>query len=167
MRGALTCKQAQRRPGIAGARAGGRTSGARVAENPAGARTRQDDHPSAEDSEPGPPRWVRPMRDRVRRVPGGATIWTVLVGLVGGAIVILGLLLIPLPGPGWAVVFVGLAVWATEFRWAQRLLGYARGVLRDWADWARRQGLIVRLLLGLVGLLVLAGFAYFGWRTLH
>lgn len=90
-----------------------------------------------------------------------------LIGVVGGAIVLLGLLLIPLPGPGWALVFLGLAVWATEFRWAQRLLRYARRLLREWTAWARRQHLVVRLLLGLVGLLVLVALGYFGWRTLR
>jgi uncharacterized protein (TIGR02611 family) len=110
---------------------------------------------------------LRPIRDRVRCVPGGATIWTLLIGTVGGAIVLLGLLLIPLPGPGWALVFVGIAVWATEFSWAQRLLQYGRDVLRRWTAWAKRQSLLIRLLLGLVGLLVLAGLAYFGWQTLR
>ncbi|MDQ1721553.1 MAG: hypothetical protein QOI26_1287 [Pseudonocardiales bacterium] len=94
-------------------------------------------------------------------------IWTLLISAIGGAIVVVGLLLIPLPGPGWALVFVGLAVWATEFHWAQRLLRYARGVLRSWTEWAKRQSLLIRLLLGLVGVLVLAGLGYFGWRTLR
>ena len=78
-----------------------------------------------------------------------------------------GLLLIPLPGPGWAIVFLGLAVWATEFVWAQRLLRFGRGVLRDWTDWAKRQPLWVRGLLGLAGLVLLAGLGYLGWRLLH
>jgi uncharacterized protein (TIGR02611 family) len=129
--------------------------------------TRLDGRAAATESQPRPPRWLRPARDRVRRVPGGAMIWTLLIGTVGGVIVVVGLLLIPLPGPGWALVFVGLAVWATEFRWAQRLLRYARGVLRRWTSWAKRQSLMIRLLLGLVGLLVLAGLAYFGWWTLR
>jgi uncharacterized protein (TIGR02611 family) len=42
--------------------------------------------------------------------------------------VALGLVLVPLPGPGWAIVFGGLAIWAIEFAWAARLL-----------DWVRRQ----------------------------
>jgi uncharacterized protein (TIGR02611 family) len=141
-------------------------SGAQVADKPAGS-TRLDEAAPAERFEPRPPRWLRPVRDRVRRVPGGAVIWRVLIGTVGGVIVLFGLLLIPLPGPGWALVFVGLAVWATEFRWAQRLLRYAREVLRRWTAWAKRQSLPVRLLMGLAGLLVLAGLAYLGWRTLH
>jgi uncharacterized protein (TIGR02611 family) len=94
-------------------------------------------------------------------------IWRLLIGTVGSVIVIIGLLLIPLPGPGWALVFVGVAVWATEFRWANRLLRYGRRKLHNWTEWAKRQSLLVRLLLGLVGLLVLAGVAYFGWQTVR
>ncbi|HEX8096272.1 TIGR02611 family protein [Jatrophihabitans sp.] len=137
-----------------------------MADKPAGG-TRLDDHKPAEHFEPRPPRWLRPVRDRVRCVPGGAMIWKLLIGTIGGVIVVIGLLLIPLPGPGWALVFVGLAVWATEFHWAYRLLRYGRRLLRQWTDWAKRQSLLVRLLLGLLGLLVLAGFAYVGWQTLR
>ena len=107
------------------------------------------------------------MRDRVLCVPGGGTIWRVLIGAVGAIVVVIGLALIPLPGPGWALVFVGVAVWATEFRWAYRLLRFGRRVLHDWTEWVKRQSLVVRMLLGLVGLLVLAGVVYFGWQTLH
>jgi uncharacterized protein (TIGR02611 family) len=137
-----------------------------VADKPAGS-SRLDDRTPTEQFQPRPPRWLRPVRDRVRCVPGGATIWRLLIGTVGTVIVVIGLLLIPLPGPGWALVFVGLAVWATEFHWAYRLLQFGRRVLRNWTDWAKRQSLLVRLLIGLMGLLVLAGLAYFGWRTLH
>ena len=49
-----------------------------------------------------------------------------MVGLLGGAIVVLGFILIPLPGPGWLIVFAGLALLATEFVWAERLLRYGR-----------------------------------------
>lgn len=116
---------------------------------------------------PSPPRWLRPLRDRVRRLPGGPILWQVVIGLAGGVVVLGGLLLIPLPGPGWAIVFLGLAIWATEFRWAQGLLRRARQILREWTDWARRQPLFVRGLLGLAGLLVLAALAYLGWQYLR
>lgn len=114
-----------------------------------------------------PPKWLRPTREWVGRLPGGAMIWKVLVAVVGGAIVLGGLLMIPLPGPGWAIVFLGLAVWATEFVWAQRLLRRARQILKDWTDRAKRQPLFVRLLLGLVGLAVLVGIGYLGWLFLR
>lgn len=42
--------------------------------------------------------------------------------VAGTGLIVLGLILIPLPGPGWAVVIAGLAVLATEFTWAEWLL---------------------------------------------
>ena len=37
-------------------------------------------------------------------------------------ILIGGFALIPLPGPGWAIVFVGLGMLALEFKWAENLM---------------------------------------------
>ncbi|MGX7680098.1 TIGR02611 family protein [Jatrophihabitans sp. DSM 45814] len=116
------------------------------------------------DRQPSPPRWLLPLRNKVVRLPGGRMIWRIGVGVVGGAIVALGLLLVPLPGPGWAIVFLGLAVWATEFVWAQRLLNFARRTLRRWTDWALTQPRYVQGLIGLAGLAFLAALAYAGWR---
>jgi uncharacterized protein (TIGR02611 family) len=48
------------------------------------------------------------------------------VAVVGLALVVAGIILMPLPGPGLLVVIAGLAVLATEFAWARRLLDYAR-----------------------------------------
>ena len=53
------------------------------------------------------------------------------VALVGGLIVLVGLLLVPLPGPGWPVVFLGLSLLGREFPWAARLSSWARGRVRE------------------------------------
>ena len=56
------------------------------------------------------------------------------VTIVGFAVVLIGIVLIPLPGPGWLIVFGGLAILATEYVWARRLLNYSRrrvGQARD------------------------------------
>jgi uncharacterized protein (TIGR02611 family) len=37
-------------------------------------------------------------------------------------VVLGGLALVPLPGPGWAVVFIGLGMLALEFEWAEKLM---------------------------------------------
>ncbi len=55
-----------------------------------------------------------------------------------------GILAIPYPGPGWAIVFVGLAILATEFDWARRLLAYTRKRYDKVMAWFRRQGLWVQ-----------------------
>jgi uncharacterized protein (TIGR02611 family) len=56
------------------------------------------------------------------------------VTVVGFAVVLIGVVLIPLPGPGWLIVFGGLAILATEYVWAQWLLSYSKrrvGQARD------------------------------------
>jgi uncharacterized protein (TIGR02611 family) len=83
--------------------------------------------------------------------------YRVVVGIAGAAVVVLGFVLIPLPGPGWLIVFAGLAILATEFAWADRLLRYARRKVHGWTSWVTNQSLMVRALIGLAGLLVVAG----------
>jgi uncharacterized protein (TIGR02611 family) len=75
-----------------------------------------------------------------------------VIAVLGFAIIITGIALIPLPGPGWLIVFAGLALLATEFAWAERLLHYARDKVRGWTTWVTRQSLAVRALIGLLGL---------------
>jgi uncharacterized protein (TIGR02611 family) len=89
-------------------------------------------------------------------------IWRAGVFAVGLAVVAGGVLLLPLPGPGWVVIFGGLAIWATEFVWAQKVLHWARRKAAAAAKAAldprvRRRNL---LLTG-AGLVVLSGLA--GW----
>ncbi len=50
----------------------------------------------------------------------------VAITITGFIVLIVGLILIPLPGPGWLIVFGGLAILATEYVWAQRLLNYSK-----------------------------------------
>lgn len=52
----------------------------------------------------------------------------IAVAVVGGGLVVLGLAMLVLPGPGIVVVVAGLAVLATEFVWAAAALEKAKGV---------------------------------------
>jgi uncharacterized protein (TIGR02611 family) len=70
----------------------------------------------------------------------------VVVGVIGVVVLGLGILAIPYPGPGWAVVFVGLAILATEFEWAHRLLKYTRERYDRVMKWFKAQGLWVQAL---------------------
>ncbi len=45
----------------------------------------------------------------------------VAVAIVGVVVILVGIPLIPLFGPGWLIVFSGLAILASEFEWAGRL----------------------------------------------
>jgi len=78
------------------------------------------------------------------------------VGIVGGLIVALGIVAIPLPGPGWLIVIAGLFVLATEFTWAERLLDFTKRHVKRWTDWVGRQPLWVK---GLISLAT-AAFVY-------
>ncbi|ONK11712.1 putative transmembrane protein (PGPGW) [Streptomyces sp. MP131-18] len=61
--------------------------------------------------------------------------WQVGVFLVGLLVVVTGVILLPLPGPGWLVIFAGMAIWGTEFVWAQLVLRWTK---RKVAEAARR-----------------------------
>jgi uncharacterized protein (TIGR02611 family) len=111
-------------------------------------------------------RGIAGVRARVRGLPGGWLAWRIGVSIVGGLIIIIGIVLLPLPGPGWLVIFVGLGVWGTEFEWAARLLTWTRGVVRQWTDWIKRQPRWLQGLVGLAGVLFLAGIALGSWYLL-
>jgi uncharacterized protein (TIGR02611 family) len=68
------------------------------------------------------------------------------IAIIGGCIVVIGIVAIPYPGPGWLIVFAGLAILATEFVWAQRALDYLRKWYEGWLAWLKRQHVAVRLL---------------------
>lgn len=48
------------------------------------------------------------------------------VFLVGSALLVAGAAMLVLPGPGIAVMLLGLVVLSAEFQWAQRVLAWAR-----------------------------------------
>lgn len=58
----------------------------------------------------------------------------VIVLVVGGTVVLAGFALIVLPGPAVVVVPAGLAILATEFVWAKRLLRRVRDSARGIGD---------------------------------
>lgn len=67
-------------------------------------------------------------------------VYRVLVTTLGVLIVVVGLILVPLPGPGWLIVFIGLTVLGSEYHWARRLMGWLRMQLaRFWAWWWLRR----------------------------
>jgi uncharacterized protein (TIGR02611 family) len=90
-------------------------------------------------------RWAR-WRDRLRERRAADLTYRVVVGVVGLAVLTAGILAIPYPGPGWAIVFIGLAILATEFDWARRLLKYTRGRYDQMMAWFKAQGLWVQAL---------------------
>lgn len=63
----------------------------------------------------------------------------VAVTLAGFAVVLAGLVLLMLPGPGLVLVGVGLAILATEFVWAWRAQRFVRTRARHAGHHARRR----------------------------
>jgi uncharacterized protein (TIGR02611 family) len=94
------------------------------------------------------------MLASIRRTPAGRLGLKVGIGVVGAIVVAGGLVLVPLPGPGWLIVFAGLAIWSIEFRWAKRLNRYARDRVSAWTTWYGEQGWLMRIAIG-AALLVL------------
>ncbi len=45
----------------------------------------------------------------------------VLVSIVGTIVILAGIAMLVLPGPGWVTIFLGLAILATEFERAEKL----------------------------------------------
>lgn len=103
--------------------------------------------------------------DRIRATPTGRLTLKIAIGTVGTLVVAAGVVLIPFPGPGWAVVILGLAVWALEFAWAKRLLDFTKRHVLGWTAWIKRQTLPVRGVVGLVGLVFVAGVVWASVRV--
>lgn len=115
-----------------------------------------DDHNITLDAADDDWRWRRKIRSNKH----SHLVYRIVVGVVGLIIVVLGLLMVPFPGPGWLVVFLGLAVWATEFEWAQRLLHRARTTLKTWTERLKPQPWWVK---GLVLLVTVVAVAAIFW----
>ncbi len=60
-----------------------------------------------------------------------------LTAVVGGVVLVLGIIMIPYPGPGWAVVFLALGILSTEFAWAKKWLDFAKGKYDLWEKWLK------------------------------
>jgi uncharacterized protein (TIGR02611 family) len=72
------------------------------------------------------------MKDRLynwwQHIP--ATIRKPIVLIIGGLIVIGGIILLPLPGPGWVIIFIGFAVLASEFTFAEKIQNFLVNTLK-------------------------------------
>lgn len=46
----------------------------------------------------------------------------IVIGIVGASVLIVGIMMIVLPGPAFIVIPLGLSILATEFLWARNIL---------------------------------------------
>ena len=96
-------------------------------------------------------------RRRIRANPTSLKVYRGVVFALGLVLVVGGLVLVPLPGPGWFIVIVGIAVWASEFEPAARLLDFVKAKVRAWEEWLRPRPWWVKALVALGTALIVAG----------
>ncbi len=103
-------------------------------------------------------------RARIRQSPSSLRIYRFGVAVVGTVLVVLGFLSGPLPGPGGIpLVLLGLAVMASEFVWAERLMVVFKIQLRRFQSWSRaRQTAAFAVFFACCGLLGYISLLTFG-----
>lgn len=69
-------------------------------------------------------------RRAIRRNPTADKVYRTSVGVVGGGTVALGIVLMPLPGPGTLIALGGLGILATEFDGAKKVSGKANAAAK-------------------------------------
>lgn len=113
--------------------------------------TRKQATPPPEDTDKGilldarDDRWE--WRRRIRADPRKHRIYRGVVGFVGVFLILLAGATGWLPGPGGIpLALAGLAVLASEFEWAQKVLERAKAQVREMARWTARQPVWVRSL---------------------
>jgi uncharacterized protein (TIGR02611 family) len=87
----------------------------------------------------------------------GRIVRRVAVTIAGVAVIVIGIALLPLPGPGWLVIFGGLGILGTEYEWARRLLSQVRRLVTRWTKWLAAKPVWVRALAGVLSLALIAG----------
>jgi uncharacterized protein (TIGR02611 family) len=106
-------------------------------------------------------------RRKIRQDPRKLAIYRLVVAVVGGLLIVLGFLTGWLPGPGGIpLVLLGLAILASEFSWAHRLMEYFKRQLHRFTAWPRwKQVLFWVAFVGCVALLIYAYMAAAGVPT--
>lgn len=67
-----------------------------------------------------------------------------VVAVVGSTVLLIGIALLVLPGPAFVVIPVGLAILATEFAWARRLLNQVKSAIESGAGKLKLRDLLRR-----------------------
>ncbi|GAA0950607.1 TIGR02611 family protein [Actinocorallia libanotica] len=106
------------------------------------------------------------FREVMRQNPLLYTTWRIGVFTVGAVVLLAGVVMMVMPGPGMLAIVVGLAILATEFVWAQRALGKAKAAAERAKEKAldpraRRRNIILAVLLGLVCAAALIAYLYY------
>lgn len=79
---------------------------------------------------------------------------------VGAVVLLVGLVAIPYPGPGWLIVFAALAILSRDHAWAERLLAFARKKYDLWVEWIKAQNFAIRSFVFLLTAIVVVATIY-------
>ncbi len=78
------------------------------------------------------------LRERARHNTAVNVVWRAGVLTLGLLLIVGGMVMLVIPGPGWGAIILGLVVLATEYTWANRLLKPVRDRARAAAQAAAR-----------------------------
>jgi uncharacterized protein (TIGR02611 family) len=101
-------------------------------------------------------RFVEMVKERRERHRQRSRIVRAAVALAGFVVVLAGLAMIPLPGPGLLIIAAGLAILALEFAWAERWLERTIERVDAASDKVKRASRAQQVILGLLVVLAVA-----------
>ena len=85
--------------------------------------------------------WARIPNDRLykkwKRIP--RSVRAPLVLIFGSTIVITGIAMLVLPGPGWAAIFLGIAILASEFAIVEKVRDWLILQAKRWLHHAKKR----------------------------
>lgn len=92
------------------------------------------------------PHLIDPTEDRwkwrasIRRNPRQLFFYRIAVGLAGLLLMVAAVVTGPFPGPGGIPLFLlGLAVWSSEFEWAQNVMLWFKKQFHRYRGWSRKR----------------------------
>jgi uncharacterized protein (TIGR02611 family) len=107
--------------------------------------------------EPSPRRrFLDGVKERRERHRERSKIVRAAAVLAGFVVVLAGVAMLVLPGPGLLVIAVGLAVLALEFAWAERVLERTVDQMNKATDTVKRASRLQQAILVVLGMLVIA-----------
>ncbi|MGB7362777.1 MAG: TIGR02611 family protein [Rhodococcus sp. (in: high G+C Gram-positive bacteria)] len=86
----------------------------------------------------------REWRDGIAARPKVDRAYRIAVAAVGTVVLVIGVIAIPYPGPGWLIVFTGLGILASEFTWAKTVLHWVRARYDTFMEWFGKQNMLIR-----------------------
>ncbi|BDZ63395.1 TIGR02611 family protein [Agromyces mangrovi Wang et al. 2018] len=84
-------------------------------------------------------RMLRRARAFIERHPRLRFAYRFAVAVFGSLVIVAGLVLMPLPGPGTLVFFLGFAILGTEFAWAKRIAVWVKRIIDRVLAWWRER----------------------------